>query len=83
MMVKKMFVMLDVVAAETHPPFLANNDAQALRMRQNALKDVPEAQQADFEMYCIGWYDMVTMELEGSQPLLINVALIEEEQASA
>lgn len=69
------YCVYDTIRAEMNPPFLANNDAHALRLHQSSLKEVPAEFQGEMELYMIGEVTVDTMELEGHAPRLIPMSL--------
>lgn len=56
MSVKNMYSIKDTVAEEFAPPFVANTDGVAVRMFSNALKG--NLYPKDYELYCIGSFDV-------------------------
>lgn len=66
----KIYALLDTVAQDFGPPFVAINDGVAKRQSRQLLAQA--VHMADFELYCIGDYDTATGEIQPClQPVLI------------
>lgn len=63
---KKIYAVKDLLAGEFAPPFMAHNDAVAIRMVQSMLAKVPVHMQKDFVCYAVAEFDEKTGHIEGS-----------------
>lgn len=58
---RRLYLPYDKVAEESLPPFLANNDAVALRgFQQEVVKQVPEILRGDYCLMCVATIDVVS-----------------------
>lgn len=73
---KFLYTVLDTVKAEINQPFLANNDAHAVRIHQQSLKEVPVDFHGEMKLLCIGEINVETgyLHTEGF-PVVVNVSL--------
>lgn len=57
--VQNIYSIIDTVAEQAGPLFLANNDAVALRMLKNFVKENPHSDYTDFSLITVGSFDTV------------------------
>ena len=83
-MVKYLYAVWDTVRSECNAPFVANNDAHALRVHQHSLKEVPPEYQNELELYKLGEIVIDTMEITAYAPEVVpKMALVEEEEENS
>lgn len=71
----RLYVCYDRVAQECAPPFLAKNDAQALRMFEKGMENSPDFH--DFQLVCLAAFDTETMRID---PLAVPQVVVSPEQ---
>ena len=59
-----LYSIYDSVAEEFGPIFEAGNDSVALRAKKGLLKQVDPSMLAEFDLYCVGEYEIVAGEVQ-------------------
>ena len=80
-MIKRLYSVKDIVSEEWHPPFLATNHKAAIRFFHRSISNEAALTQTDFELYCIGDFDVVNGTVSGGplERVTPTLAMVGEE----
>ena len=81
---KRLYVVYDTVAQEANPPFWANNDAQALRIHQTGIANIPAPQQAELQLLYVADIDEISgIVFSKETTIAVHVALDDQQMDEA
>lgn len=79
---KTLYCIYDRVSMESADPFCSRNDAVAIRLFRNSIREIPNMNQYDLRLYRVGTFDEQTNIVVGATPVEVFYVSPDDEKAA-